>query len=562
MKTSFRVLYRQLIPILCCCLLLTALTGIILGLSDLLDLPDIVTKILTTIHQGAILGGKISPIYVLLMGLGVFVLELKTVIEGGYSLLFQQAQPILVNVYRVIALILVIPLTLCVETGVAYRLGKDWFGISNEQTSVFLSIHGGSSLGTILSIVYLLAVGLALITLSILSWKNSQNSSKQRQPQQTSQQPLKLYSDYSSQHSNTNKSPSVPNNKVKVVIIYGLIALLGILYYTTSALFATIAGLSIVVVLAAVILGRKSHNGWQEQQQTISRLHEQEAESITMLRAIPDSMLRVSHDGICLSYIPAKEATSFTLQGNIINKHLTEFLALEIAGKLIKSIQLSLQTGSTIECRFSIPVENRKQHHEAREQHHEARVTPIGQTEVLILVREINDLGYTSSVTEQSLANQENIAPVQLLTEPELVRVLDTVLQDIEQNQQNHILLCLAINSSVISDDDAVINDDLLFQIANRIGSALPSSVISRLEEHNLIILVSDRTIEKASAIVDDLHRNLEEFISAENHPHSIEFSVALLGIDADSSDAIALVSAAKATCQMAKQKVSFKTFW
>ena len=553
MKTSFRVLYRQLIPILCCCLLLTALTGIILGLSDLLDLPDIVTKILTTIHQGAILGGKISPIYVLLMGLGVFVLELKTVIEGGYSLLFQQAQPILVNVYRVIALILVIPLTLCVETGVAYRLGKDWFGISNEQTSVFLSIHGGSSLGTILSIVYLLAVGLALITLSILSWKNSQNSSKQRQPQQTSQQPLKLYSDYSSQHSNTNKSPSVPNNKVKVVIIYGLIALLGILYYTTSALFATIAGLSIVVVLAAVILGRKSHNGWQEQQQTISRLHEQEAESITILRAIPDSMLRISHDGICLSYLPAKEASSFVLHGDIINKHITEFLALEIARQFTKSTQLSLQTGSTITCHFSIPVGNEKQYHEAR-------VTPIGQTEVLILVREIDDSNCTSKMLQESLVNKKNTASVQVLTELELVRVLETIL--IEQNAQNHILICLAINTSVIGDDDAVINDDLLFKIANRIGSTLPSSVVSRLENDDLIILVSDRTMEKASAIVDDLYRNLEGFVSTENHARSIEFNVALLEIDADSSNAIALVNAAKATCQMAKQKVNFKTFW
>ena len=550
MKTSFRVLYRQLIPILCCCLLLTALTGIILGLSDLLDLPDIVIKILTMIHQGAILGGKFAPIYVLLMGLGVFVLELKTVIEGGYSLLFQQAQPIMVNVYRVIALILVIPLTLCVETGVAYRLGTDWFEISNEQTNFFLSIHGGSSLGTLLSIFYLLAVGLALITLSILSWKNSQNSSGQKQLQH-SQRQSKSDSNYLSQNSNGNKSAS--SKKIKMAIIYGLIALVGIIYYTTSALFAAIAGLSIIVVLCAVILGRKSHNGWQEQQQTISKLHEQEAESITILRAIPDSMLRISHDGICLSYLPAKEASSFVLHGNIINKHITEFLALEIARQFTKSTQLSLQTGSTITCHFSIPVGNEKQYHEAR-------VTPIGQTEVLILVREIDDSNCTSKMLQESLVNKKNTASVQVLTELELVRVLETIL--IEQNSQNHILLCLAINTSVIGDDDAVINDDLLFKIANRIGSTLPSSVVSRLENDDLIILVSDRTMEKASAIVDDLYRNLEGFVSTENHARSIEFNVALLEIDADSSNAIALVNAAKATCQMAKQKVNFKTFW
>ena len=556
MKASFRILYRQLLLILCCCLLATVLTGIAIGLNDyLIQLPSLIRQILVSLHQGAILGDKIAPIYILLIGLAVFALGLKTIVEGRYNLLFQSAPPIIASVLRIIALLIIIPLAICVETGVAYRLGTDWFDMSESEAAKFLSIHGGSAFGSPLAIVYLLVVSIALITLIILSRKNNRiHKEKTRQNFQPKSKKTPLVQ-------NSSVNSSIFSRKVKLAIIYASIAVLGILYYLTSISFVAIAIAFTVAIVSAVILGKKFIGG-REQQPSLTIPHEQEAESITMLRAIPDSMLRVSHDGICLSYIPAKEATSFTLQGNIINKHLTEFLALEIAGKLIKSIQLSLQTGSTIECRFSIPVENRKQHHEAREQHHEARVTPIGQTEVLILVREINDLGYTSSVTEQSLANQENIAPVQLLTEPELVRVLDTVLQDIEQNQQNHILLCLAINSSVISDDDAVINDDLLFQIANRIGSALPSSVISRLEEHNLIILVSDRTIEKASAIVDDLHRNLEEFISAENHPHSIEFSVALLGIDADSSDAIALVSAAKATCQMAKQKVSFKTFW
>lgn len=546
MKASFGVLYRKLIPILCFCLLATALTGIIVGLSKrLFQLPDRVVEILISLHQGMFLGDQIMPIYVFLLGLGAFGLGLKTIVEGRYSLLFQSLPPSVANAYRIIALIIVIPLAVCVETGVAYRLGIDWFGISSRETTTFLSIHGGSSLGTVLGISYLLAVGTALITLSILNYKSHQIPPRIKQ---TLRQKLKTT--YFSHDSNTNKF--VLNNKAKVAIVYTLIALLGILYYATSAQFVAIAMMVVVAILSTVILGNNLIKGWQ-QQQILTIPHAQEAESITILKAIPDSMLRISKDGICLSYMPAKEATSFVLYGNIVNKHINEFLAPEIAEQFMTSAQLSLQTGSTNICRFPIFVGN-------EEQRYEARVTPIGETEVLILVRETADLDYAPPASRRFLPPEDTIT-IQLLTESELIQVLEDKLSD--EEAKNHVLFCLAIDAGTNDDGVLVVDDDLIFQMAIEIKSWLPSSIISRLNDHNLTILLSDRNMEAASLLVDDLYRNLNQLVATwQNNSHPIKFNVALLEVDADNSDAAALIDTAKITCQIAKQKVNFKTFW
>ncbi len=553
MKASFRGLSRQLIKVLCCCLLATALTGMILGLSDRsIQLPAIVIQGLIAIHQGAFLGEKLTPVYVLLIGLGVFILGLKTAIEGRHNILFERSQPLVANTFRAIALILVIPLVLCVETGVAYRLGMDWFGMSSKQTTALLSLHGGSSLKVVLGIFYLLITSSSLIVLSILSWKTDIFTLRQKQIQQTlGQQFRKVYSAQDSLPNHLLKSTS---NKIKLSIGFSSIILLGILYYFTSVMVLAITTVSIISLALIIILVRKMLAGWQYQKEALSRLRQQETLSATMLKAIPDSILRISQTGICLSYMPATEAKYFILYGNIINKHLTEFLAPTIAEGLIKAAQISLQTGSTQYFRFPISVDDESKHHEAR-------ITIIGETEVLILVREIAD--YDLTLTEQTLIN-ENLTSVKLLSEADLVQVLQLTLQDMSQRPRNQVLVCLAIDSPKTSVDGASsVDNDLLNQIAARIDASLPECSIFHLQDNNLVMLVSDRTMEQASLLVNNLHRDLNEvFSNRQDSLGSIEFNLGLLEVNSNSSDAIALVNASKATCQMAKQKVNFKTFW
>ena len=562
MKASFRKLYSQLLPILFFCLLATGLTGIILGLGDrFFQLPNLVANTLIAIHQGRFLGETIAPVYVLLMGLGVFVLGLTTLIKSKDILHSLHVQSSAINVYRVIALILIIPLALCVETGIAYRLGTDWFALSDQQTAVFLAIHGGSSWSTLSGVLYILAVGSALIALSVISWSYYKSSILPRRQRQIDlqQQPKTAYF-YLSQDSLLNRVKTL-KNRTKLAISLCSILFIGVIYYATSTLLFAIAIVGITFVIPALFLAKNFIQDWQHQKEIQTKLYEQEAESIIMLKAIPDSMLRMSREGICLSYMPAKEAKSFILDGDIVNKHITEFLAPEIAEEFIKSAQLSLQTGSTHFCNFPISFAN-------GEQYHEARITPIGQTEVLIVVREIATSGYGSIVAEQ-LVQPEESEPVQLLTEAELIQELDTILEDIQQSHKNHILFCLALDGSKMKDNDvAFINDefiadDLLHQIVAQIDSSVATEAIFRLDNDDLVMLVTDTTMEQASVLVNNLHHGLNEFFStwqADECP--IEFSIGLLEVNINSSDAVSLFKAVKATCEMAKQKVNLKTFW
>ena len=560
MKASFRILYRQLILIISCCLLVTALTGIIVGLNNrLIQLPDQIVRILIGLHQGAFLGDKLAPIYVLLLGLGVFALGLKVMAEGKYNNLpSESTAPIFANVCRIIGLILVIPLAVCVETGIAYRLGADWLGMSSSETAGFLSVHGGYSFETPFDLFYLLAVGATLIALLILSWKS--NKIVRKRSRQTSPQQSKTAL---GQNSTADRNKVFSSRKVRLTVVYALVTLL-VLYYLTSALFVAIATVVIVAIVFVVVLGKKLIRNREPPIQAPTILEEQEAESITMLRAIPDSMLRVSQSGMWLSYIPAKEANSFVLDGDIVNKHIGEFLASKIAGQFMASIQSSLQTGSTNICRFSISADN-------EEQYFEARVSPIGEVEVLILVRQIDNSNLPSVATQHFVPRKDTTA-VPILTESELIQTLETKLSNDKKNHKktNRILLCLTIysetnNSDVFAignSDVSAIDANSIAQIAARVNSLLPSSTIARFDENDLIILVSDRSMEAASTLVDDLYRQLNKLLLTwQNNFCSVEFNIALLEINADSPNVTASIDAAKAACQMAKQKINLKTF-
>ena len=54
------------------------------------------------------------------------------------------------------------PLIVTVATGVAYRLGKSWFGLTRDQVHFLMVIHEGEYLGKTLEPLYVLLNGLGL----------------------------------------------------------------------------------------------------------------------------------------------------------------------------------------------------------------------------------------------------------------------------------------------------------------------------------------------------------------------------------------------------------------
>ncbi len=71
------------------------------------------------------------------------------------------------NLHRAIAPIIILPLMITILTGVSYRLGKSWFGLSRDQVHWLMVVHEGEYLGSWLEPVYVLLNGLgALFMLS------------------------------------------------------------------------------------------------------------------------------------------------------------------------------------------------------------------------------------------------------------------------------------------------------------------------------------------------------------------------------------------------------------
>jgi hypothetical protein len=82
--------------------------------------------------------------------------------------------------HRTVAPLVLLPLTITVFTGVAYRLGKSWLGLSKEQVHILMVIHEGEYLGATLEPFYVLfnALGLLwmLITGGVILWQNISKS--------------------------------------------------------------------------------------------------------------------------------------------------------------------------------------------------------------------------------------------------------------------------------------------------------------------------------------------------------------------------------------------------
>ena len=69
--------------------------------------------------------------------------------------------------HRKIAPIVFLPLLLTAFTGMFYRLGRNWIGISKDKAEILIWIHQGEFLGKPLVPIYVLLVGFGLITMIV-----------------------------------------------------------------------------------------------------------------------------------------------------------------------------------------------------------------------------------------------------------------------------------------------------------------------------------------------------------------------------------------------------------
>ena len=67
------------------------------------------------------------------------------------------------ELHRRVAPLVLLPLLITVCSGVSYRLGRDWFGLSRDQAHWLMVVHEGEWLGPSLEPMFVLLNALGLI---------------------------------------------------------------------------------------------------------------------------------------------------------------------------------------------------------------------------------------------------------------------------------------------------------------------------------------------------------------------------------------------------------------
>lgn len=90
------------------------------------------------------------------------------------------------KLHATLAPIVLLPLLITVTTGVAYRLSKDWLGLTRDQVHFLMILHEGEYLGPTLEPVYVLLNGLGLlwmlVTGSIMAVQNFRRTWQRKDP--------------------------------------------------------------------------------------------------------------------------------------------------------------------------------------------------------------------------------------------------------------------------------------------------------------------------------------------------------------------------------------------
>ena len=115
------------------------------------------------IHAGTWLGDTGSIIYVILMGAGLLAL----VVTGFYLVLKSRAKGQPRAFHRILGAILLLPLAVSAVTGIGFKVGEEWLDLPKSTLDLIINIHQGSWLGQTGRVLYVLAIGIGLLILTV-----------------------------------------------------------------------------------------------------------------------------------------------------------------------------------------------------------------------------------------------------------------------------------------------------------------------------------------------------------------------------------------------------------
>ena len=157
---SFRALHRRLAPWLFVLLALSAVTGLAYRVGKKwFGVDKEAGNFIMSIHTGEWAGTIFSTLQILAAGLGLLFL----LGSGAAMFLKSKSRQPMRLFHRLLGIALLLPLTATALTGMAYKFGKDYCGISDETADLLMDIHEGAWLGKEWKVYYVLILGLGLL---------------------------------------------------------------------------------------------------------------------------------------------------------------------------------------------------------------------------------------------------------------------------------------------------------------------------------------------------------------------------------------------------------------
>jgi hypothetical protein len=87
------------------------------------------------------------------------------VVSGAVMLWQRAGRGVARTWHRVLGAVLLLPLAATALTGMLYKAGQSWFGISEETADLLMTIHEGGWLGRDLKVYYSVTLGSGLLAL-------------------------------------------------------------------------------------------------------------------------------------------------------------------------------------------------------------------------------------------------------------------------------------------------------------------------------------------------------------------------------------------------------------
>ncbi len=151
-----------------------------------------------------------------------------------------------------------------------------------------------------------------------------------------------------------------------------------------------------------------------ERKRVEEALRESESKNRALLHAVPDPIFRLTGDGVCVDYIPAKGFETPATSAGFLGRSVSEILPQELADEATRVIRRSLSTGSIQTFEYDHPLDGTLRRLEAR-------IVPDGQEHVLAVIRDISE----RAQAERALRESEQRLRTLVEHAPEALVILD-----------------------------------------------------------------------------------------------------------------------------------------